>query len=369
MDNLIELLKIVDGALAGDRAQVRGYVELLAEKLERSGDKQAAGRLRRSLQRTLARDIQLMADSSRAVAVPVDGESHFSLADLTVESNVPLFLERDAVKDIEDFLSFVEHASTLIARGVGIAPRMLLFGPPGCGKSQVARFIAEKLGLALLTARADSLVSSFLGSTSKNIRQLFAYASQRPCVLFLDELDVLAKARDDAQELGELKRVVVSLLQNIDTLDENTVLIGATNHEHLLDPAVWRRFTFRIRVGLPSKAQRAQLFSHFLEGALQPIESLALAELSIGMSGAEIQTLCETERRRAIVAGHGNINILGLLDHIARLNEPRKKTDTDIKVSIASKLRKHDAETYTYRVLSQLLGVSLGHLSKSLKGV
>ena len=95
----------------------------------------------------------------------------------------------------------------------------------------------------MVTARLDGLVSSLLGSTAKNIRKVFDYASKRECILFLDEFDVIAKLRDDKNELGELKRVVNSLLQNIDGFNNDSILIAATNHHELLDPAIWRRFS------------------------------------------------------------------------------------------------------------------------------
>src|SRR5438477_8302827 len=120
--------------------------------------------------------------------------------------------------------------------------RMLIHGPPGTGKTQTARWITGQLSLPLLTVRCDTLVSSLLGQTSKNLRRVFEHAVQRPCVLFLDEFDALASARGNERDVGELQRVVISLLQNVDALPDNTILIAATNHEQLLDPAVWRRF-------------------------------------------------------------------------------------------------------------------------------
>ena len=97
----------------------------------------------------------------------------------------------------------------------------MLYGVPGCGKSTVAKYIAQQIGLPLVIARLDALVSSLLGSTSKNIRKVFDFADSRPCILFLDEFDAIAKARDDQHELGELKRVINSLLQNIDSLSSH----------------------------------------------------------------------------------------------------------------------------------------------------
>ena len=110
---------------------------------------------------------------------------------------------------------------------------MLMYGPPGTGKSRLARHIAGELGLELYVARLDGLISSFLGSTSKNIRALFDFAAKTPCVLFLDEFDAIAKLRGDTQELGELKRVVNSFIQNLDSLGPQSIVLAATNHEEL----------------------------------------------------------------------------------------------------------------------------------------
>ena len=82
---------------------------------------------------------------------------------------------------------------------------------------------------------------------------LFEYAKKNPCILFLDEFDAIAKLRDDVNEQGELKRVVNSLLQNIDFLNDRSVLIGATNHENLLDKAIWRRFGTRLNISYPER--------------------------------------------------------------------------------------------------------------------
>ncbi len=150
-------------------------------------------------------------------------------------------------KKVNAFVSYLGKKDELNALNIPINPTLLLFGPPGTGKSKLAANIAARVGLPLVTARADALISSYLGSTSKNIRSLMEYAKSEPCVLFLDEFDSIAKARDDKNEIGELKRVVVSLLQNIDTL-KDTIVIAATNHAHLLDPAIGRRFHYKMEL-------------------------------------------------------------------------------------------------------------------------
>ncbi|MDZ3934671.1 ATP-binding protein [Escherichia marmotae] len=144
--------------------------------------------------------------SARLDTLPVDKETKFDLADVTQPSSeiqLPL-LKDSTLKKIKEFLTFTERAKELKDAGLGVTSSMILYGPPGCGKTLTSKYIASCLNLPLLTARCDSLVSSYLGSTSKNIRQLFEYASKAPCVLFLDELDSLATAGDDQDDLGEL---------------------------------------------------------------------------------------------------------------------------------------------------------------------
>ncbi|MBV3966614.1 ATP-binding protein, partial [Bacteroides fragilis] len=107
--------------------------------------------------------------------------------------------------------------------GLNIRKSLLLYGAPGCGKTSIAHYISEKTGLPLVVSRLDAIVSSLLGSTAKNLSRIFSYVNSMPCILLLDEFDALAKARDDNHELGELKRVINSLLQNIDSMSPSTV--------------------------------------------------------------------------------------------------------------------------------------------------
>ncbi|MFX5839347.1 ATP-binding protein, partial [Acinetobacter baumannii] len=146
---------------------------------------------------------------------------------------------------VNEFVSIAKSHGAFDAHEYAGAMSFLMYGPPGTGKTRLARHIATELGLELYVARLDGLISSYLGSTSKNIRALFDFAARTPCVLFLDEFDAIAKVRSDDQELGELKRVVNSFLQNLDTLGKHSIILAATNHESLLDAAVWRRFTYR----------------------------------------------------------------------------------------------------------------------------
>jgi SpoVK/Ycf46/Vps4 family AAA+-type ATPase len=149
------------------------------------------------------------------------------------------------------------------------------------------------------------VISSLLGDTAKNIRSLFDFVPTRDGVLFLDEMDAIAKLRDDRQELGELKRVVNTVIQGLDSLDDSAVVIAATNHPQLLDTAIWRRFPYKVELGHPDEAVRVDLWRHFLfeDDAHSPYPPL-LARASGGLSGADIQMIALAARRQSVLEKH-----------------------------------------------------------------
>lgn len=303
MQHFADVLKIIEGGLKFNAQTVVNYAQALKARLESDGEHQQA-RLLQSKLDGVSPTLSAFGGNT-APQVPVDQESQLDLANIEMLSpaHAHAILDTHIRADVDRFLTYGRASDKLIEAGVGVAPRMLIYGPPGVGKTQLARHVAAELGLPLVTARCDSLISSFLGSTAKNIRRLFDHAAERPCVLFLDEFDALAKARDDAQELGELKRVVVGLLQNIDAMPPSNILIAATNHHQLLDLAVWRRFGFRIHMDLPHSDLRSALLRSYLKAFL-PTEYMDLAvSLSEGFSGATLREVAEDCIRGAVLAG------------------------------------------------------------------
>jgi AAA+ superfamily predicted ATPase len=224
--------------------------------------------------------------------------------------------------------------------------------------------VAAKLKMPLLTARADSLVSSYLGSTSKNIRALFSAAASQDCILFLDELDAVGKARDDAHELGELKRVVIGLLQNIDSTSSRLILIAATNHQHLLDPAIWRRFPSHIRIGLPSQAFRLALFRRFLRGSLS--ESFeAFAQAAVGMSGAKIREIVTREQIQSVLHDEP-LTTRGMMIALT-LSGGSREPCPQTTGSLLRAIKQRNRAYFTNVRLANLLGLSRSEVSAHLR--
>jgi hypothetical protein len=293
------LIELTDAALAADYTRVRRAANGIARNLEMDGAIGPAKELRAIMRK---RGVPLRA-SGYMESLPVDAKSRLPLVEEQPWPSNPLFLGDDAARTFNDFLADVENIDRLSTKGLASPLALMLSGPPGTGKTLLASHIAARLNRPFYVVRLDSVISSLLGDTAKNIRTLFEFAPSRDAVLFLDEMDAVAKLRDDRHELGELKRVVNTVIQGLDTLDAHAVVVGATNHSHLLDPAIWRRFPYKIELGNPAPEVRADLWRHFLfEDKDDEALAHVFAAISAGLSGADIETIALTARRHALLA-------------------------------------------------------------------
>jgi SpoVK/Ycf46/Vps4 family AAA+-type ATPase len=361
-----EVFRIVSGALRLDTVKVRNYTAFLAEKLEKSGDKSSAERLRKLLTET---DHTLRpAKISVAHALPVDSESRFPLVErvnLDTLIEPPIVLADDQWDIVNEFLSVAKSFAQLESEGVASPLSLLLYGPPGTGKSRLARHVARELGLDLYIARLDGLVSSYLGSTAKNIRALFEFAARTPIVLFLDEFDAIAKLRGDSQELGELKRVVNSFIQNLDSLGPQSTVIAATNHDELLDRAVWRRFTYRLQLSYPSLAARTTMWEQLLQPLTFSARDVALlADISQGFSGSDIrEAALRLHRRRVTTQTTPSLaDAFRALQNLATGEGREQRYLSSLAGGshehIAAALRVREPSLYSLASIASLLGVS-----------
>ena len=208
-----------------------------------------------------------------------------------------------------------------LLQSYGIEPRnkLLLIGPPGNGKTSLAEAIAEALMVPLLTVRYESIIGSYLGETASRLSKLFEYAKTRECVLFFDEFETLGKERGDVHETGEIKRVVSSLLMQIDDLPSYVVAIAATNHDTLLDKAAWRRFQIRLEIPKPTRSNVEEYYrffekeKHFKFG-LQPS---TLAKKTLGISYAEAEEFALSVYRQYVLS-LPNDNVKEITDRAIR---------------------------------------------------
>ncbi|OWZ83370.1 AAA family ATPase [Natranaerobius trueperi] len=314
-----EIVKIIEGGVIGDKEKVFNYAQVLADNLEKDGDASLSKKIRTLLTNKKTRMASLDDFSTK----PVDTESRMDMVDifypetLTDEPVLKPFIE----EEIDEFIKSYQNRDEILRAGIEMINSLLLYGPPGCGKTTLARYISYRTGLPLVIVRLDGLVSSLLGSTSKNIRKIFNYASKRDCILLLDEFDVVAKLRNDSYELGELKRVVNSLIQNIDNFNENSVLIAATNHHELLDPAIWRRFSKIINMDRPDKNEIMSLIKSYKEYLNSTVVNSKkklkwLTDAFEGMSHADVKTVINNAIKKAIINKKESVNNCDILNEI-----------------------------------------------------
>ncbi|MDR3678890.1 MAG: ATP-binding protein [Flavipsychrobacter sp.] len=257
--------------------------------------------------------------------VPVDKETSTPLAEIffpnDLPNDMPIFNENIQLA-IQSIVNEWMKFDRLLEINATPASSCLIYGIPGTGKTHLAKWIAKQIGLPVVLARLEGLMSSFLGTTSRNIGNLFAFANKYKCVLLLDEFDAIAKLRNDPQEVGEVKRVVNTLLQSLDSRHEKGFTIGVTNHESLLDPAIWRRFDIQIEIPRPS----SEVMAHLLKKFLIPLEFNEseikfLAWCLEGSSGADAEMLSKWLKRAFVLEKESNI--ITVMKQFALLNSGR----------------------------------------------
>lgn len=267
-----DLAQIIRLALTGQIGDVRLYAARLVRKY-RSHDAKFAEQIDLYLRASPARNTAPLRKapvaSSSPVAgqvLPIDDESKLSLLKTFQDNSsleAPLFGDKlDAT--LQQLLEERRQADRLAALGLQPSRSAVFVGPPGVGKSMTARWIAAQLGLPFYVLDLTAVMSSLLGKSGSNLRAALDYAKRSPCVLFLDEIDAIAKRRSDDADVGELKRLVTVILQEVDDWPATSLLIAATNHPELVDPALWRRFDLLIEFSMPDTSTIAAAVKRFL---------------------------------------------------------------------------------------------------------
>lgn len=225
---------------------------------------------------------------------------------------------------VEELVREFRSASILHAHGLRPRSRGLFVGPPGTGKSLTAEALAGELGLPLITIDIATVVSSYLGETSRNLSSIFEFCARGSWVVLFDEFDALAKERADDSEHGELKRVVTAFLQLLDGFQGRSLLLAASNHPGLMDDAVWRRFDEVLEFGLPTQVEIVQLTQMKLRATRHRLPLRELARAMKGFSHAEVEMVCRDALRRSVLEEHGVVKAGDFEQAIERMAERRR---------------------------------------------
>lgn len=368
---------------AGDRDGVEYNIQRLADMCKQDGHLNEASQLQRILQMVRKYDgmssfvvsassIVLGENLTPNVVVPVDKETAAPILEVIFPNDLPqeepVFDARiqEAVNSV--ILEWTNYFKLLEMKATP-SRSCLIFGDPGTGKTHLAKWIAKRVGLPVVLAKLDGIMSSFLGTSSRNISNLFSFANRYKCVLLLDEFDAIAKLRNDPQEVGEVKRIVNTLLQCLDSREDVGFTIGVTNHEQLLDPAIWRRFDVQIEIPKPS----ADVISSLIKKFLYPLEYneaeiIFLTWCLQSATGADVQKMTNWLKRMKLIPEYQNESLFDLMRMYVLLNTGRisNMVRTSISHPIDEVVRQllNDNPTLKQKDLAEIFNMAPSSISK-----
>lgn len=300
-DTLVELVK---AASSGDQQSFRQAAESLIKEERDKGHRILADRLVKSLHQTPLFQTQSPAARSSNGSNSGAGVHRELIYETTPERPMDSIVLADNVRaQLKELIEEQHRAELLHAHNLRPRHKVLLAGPPGNGKTTLAEALACELMVPLIVVRYETLIGSYLGETSSRLKSLLDYARTQRCVLFFDEFETLGKERGDTHETGEIKRVVSSLLLQMDDLPDYVVVVAASNHPELLDRAVWRRFQLRIELPIPTRAQLTR-FINSIGTRCQVNFGFAaetIAKRLLGLNFAEVEEFCLSVVRRAVL--------------------------------------------------------------------
>ena len=321
-----DIVHLVRLALAGKPKDVQLYVRRLINRyrLDIPELAEQLGALLRDGTKTSSSPLR----GSVVDAIPVDLDSRLQLA----RAEYPVLVETEPVwshevrEHLEQIILERERAPELLEAALHPTKSALFTGAPGVGKTLAAKWVASRLDRPLITLDLAAVMSSFLGRTGNNVRNVLDYAKGVECVFLLDEFDAVGKRRDDAVEVGELKRLVTVLLQEIDDWPFSGLMIAATNHPKLLDPAVWRRFERIVRFPMPTDEQISEAVQRQIGNDKSSKKwGTILAQALEGMSFAEVGRELIRAKRQAVMQHDPLVEALKKLVHDRARDLPRAR--------------------------------------------
>jgi len=249
----------------------------------------------------------------QSLPIPRDTEKGFPLLevqhfDLDFDN---LILSEETKGQLERIIREFKDADILATYNLEYKKKILLCGKPGTGKTYSVQIISSMLNIPVVYIRFDAIISSYLGETAGNLRKVFDFIENGTWIVLFDEFDIIGKNRDDNHEHGEIKRVVNNFLQMLDNYKGDSILFAATNHQNMLDSAIWRRFDAVIYYNLPDQQTRKQLFERYLR-PLKRNEKINLeksAKDSKGLSPADIKMIAVEAMKTSIIEARNQISM------------------------------------------------------------
>ena len=288
------LISLVQSASRNDMVSFRKSVESMIAEERAKKHNILADRLASSLNN----------GSKNSISVRPNGEINDLVFEVIPQKNFEdLILNEQILKICREFIEEQHRAELLRSYGLEPRNRILLVGSPGNGKTSLAEALATNLMYPFFVIRYENLIGSYLGETASRLKKVFEYVQTRNCVLFFDEFDTIGKERGDTKETGEIKRVVSSLLLQMDRLPSYVVVITASNHPELLDRAVWRRFQIRLDLEAPDKKQIKCFIELFIKktGIKLNYSIESLSERLSNYSFSEVEEFCTDVLRQAVL--------------------------------------------------------------------
>ena len=295
------LYNLIKSGLAGEELNFRKTVEAICTEERAKQHKILARKIEEILK---IYPLQLQRKEAPSQAFNINGNGIRLFQEIIPEKRIDQLILPDFVIQLcQELVEEQMRADLLYSYGLEPRNKILLIGPPGNGKTSLAEAIATSLMVPLYVVKYESIIGAYLGETASKLAKLFEYVKTRQCVLFFDEFETLGKERGDQHETGEIKRVVSSLLLQIDALPSYVVIIAATNHEILLDKAAWRRFQIKLELGKPSRINLEKWFSAFEKRTNFKfgLEASTLAKKLLGRSYAEVEEFALAVYRRFIL--------------------------------------------------------------------
>jgi SpoVK/Ycf46/Vps4 family AAA+-type ATPase len=353
---------------------LKDLIVSIANLAAKMGDREILMLLRKNLNRLEQEAPEITKQLSKAIAsagglgalrqfreldtVPVDADSGMELLLVEPEPKAGIIpvLSPESREILDRFIKERQHMSELKAAGIKPPTSLALMGPPGTGKTTLARWIAAELDSPLMILNLASVVTSYLGQTGQNIKKALDRARLEPSVLLLDEFDALGRSRTENDDVGEMKRVVTVLLQEVERWPDHSVLIAATNLPELVDPAFRRRFSRWVRLSLPNEQERFKILVAHYRGNNIPPQHMELAALCLnGSSGADLASFINRIETRQITDSVSPL--MALWDELS-IELAEREIPDDVKKRFIRSARKVDSKRFTFRRLAQLMETS-----------